>query len=40
MMKKFLAIVSAILSLIAITAVSTASFYWVYQPKAPKSLTK
>ncbi|OPZ91910.1 MAG: hypothetical protein BWY74_01811 [Firmicutes bacterium ADurb.Bin419] len=37
---KFLGLMSGILTIVAISLVSTASFWMFYQPKAPKSLHK
>ena len=39
-MKKVLSIASVIISIIAAAAVSSASFVWIYQPKAPKCIMK
>lgn len=35
---KFLGLISAGLTLLALSISSSASYWWLYQPKAPKSL--
>ncbi|MDP4094117.1 MAG: cyclic lactone autoinducer peptide [Bacillota bacterium] len=37
---KILGILSAFVTLVALTISSTACYYWLYQPKAPKCLQK
>ncbi|WP_026073797.1 cyclic lactone autoinducer peptide [Acetivibrio cellulolyticus] len=40
MRRNLLGVVSAVLVIIAMVATSTASWFWLYQPKVPKSLHK
>lgn len=39
-MKKLFSVVASVVTVLAIVAASTASAWVLYQPKAPKSLTK
>lgn len=39
-MKKILGVVATAVTMLAAVAASSASILWLYQPKAPKSLTK